>query len=76
MRRVIDMNLVIVAIPSSLGTVTTIAIEIHGLRSLVDRINAMKGDEQRCLQAGMDGYVSKPVKRQTLFAEIGRVLFP
>jgi CheY-like chemotaxis protein len=36
--------------------------------------NAMKGDKQRCLEAGMDGYVSKPVKRQTLFAEIERVL--
>jgi len=36
--------------------------------------NAMKGDKERCLQSGMDGYVSKPVKRQTLFAEIERVL--
>ncbi len=36
--------------------------------------NAMKGDKERCLEAGMDGYVSKPVKRQTLFAEIDRVL--
>jgi PAS domain S-box-containing protein len=36
--------------------------------------NAMKGDKERCLEAGMDGYVSKPVKRQTLFIEIERVL--
>jgi CheY-like chemotaxis protein len=36
--------------------------------------NAMKGDRERCLDAGMDGYVSKPVKRQTLFAEIQRVI--
>jgi len=36
--------------------------------------NAMKGDRERCLDAGMDGYVSKPVKRETLFAEIKRVL--
>jgi len=36
--------------------------------------NAMKGDRERCLEAGMDGYVSKPVKRQTLFAEIEKVL--
>jgi CheY-like chemotaxis protein len=36
--------------------------------------NAMKGDKERCLAAGMDGYVSKPVKRQTLFAEIERLL--
>ena len=36
--------------------------------------NAMKGDKERCLDAGMDGYISKPVKRETLFAEIQRVL--
>ncbi len=36
--------------------------------------NAMKGDQERCLEAGMDGYVSKPVKRSLLFAEIERVL--
>jgi len=36
--------------------------------------NAMKGDKELCLEAGMDGYVSKPVKRQTMFAEIERVL--
>ena len=36
--------------------------------------NAMKGDRERCLAVGMDGYVSKPVKRATLFAEIDSVL--
>jgi signal transduction histidine kinase/CheY-like chemotaxis protein len=36
--------------------------------------NAMKGDKERCLEAGMDGYISKPVKRETLFKEIERVL--
>jgi len=36
--------------------------------------NAMKGDRERCLEAGMDGYVSKPVKRNLLFAEIERVI--
>jgi CheY-like chemotaxis protein/nitrogen-specific signal transduction histidine kinase len=36
--------------------------------------NAMKGDRERCLVAGMDGYISKPVKRETLFREIERVL--
>ena len=36
--------------------------------------HAMKGDRERCHDAGMDGYVSKPVKRKTLFGEIERVL--
>ena len=36
--------------------------------------NAMQGDRERCLEAGMDGYVSKPVKPEVLFQEIERVL--
>ena len=36
--------------------------------------NAMKGDRERCLASGMDGYVSKPVKRDALFAEIKRFM--
>jgi CheY-like chemotaxis protein len=32
--------------------------------------NAMAGDRQRCLAAGMDGYVTKPMKRPELFQAI------
>lgn len=36
--------------------------------------HAMQGDRERCLEAGMDGYVSKPFQQMTLQAEIERVL--
>ena len=29
---------------------------------------AMKGDDQRCLDAGMDGYLSKPIRSEELYA--------
>ena len=35
---------------------------------------AVKGDREKCLAAGMDGYVSKPVRPDQLRAEIERVL--
>ncbi len=36
--------------------------------------HAMRGDRERYLAGGMDGYVSKPIRRDNLFAEIERCL--
>lgn len=35
--------------------------------------NAIEGDEQRCLDAGMDAYISKPVDSGKLLATIDRL---
>lgn len=32
--------------------------------------HAMKGDRERCLEAGMDGYISKPIRPSDLFDAI------
>lgn len=36
--------------------------------------HAMKGDRERCLEAGMDGYVSKPINTQELESAISKVM--
>ena len=36
--------------------------------------HAMKGDRERCLAAGMDAYVSKPLRVEELFATIARLV--
>lgn len=38
--------------------------------------HAMVGDKERCLQAGMDEYLSKPLQSKVLFEVIERVLTP
>jgi CheY-like chemotaxis protein len=35
---------------------------------------AMKGDEERCLAAGMDGYITKPIAVDDLFRAIAACL--
>jgi CheY-like chemotaxis protein len=36
--------------------------------------NAAEGDRRRCLEAGMDGYIPKPVQADRLLGEINAVL--
>jgi CheY-like chemotaxis protein len=38
--------------------------------------HAMRGDREHCLNAGMDGYVSKPINLEELFSVIKNVLSP
>jgi two-component system sensor histidine kinase/response regulator len=46
------------------GHIPIIAVTAH----------ALKGDRERCLESGMDGYISKPVQPGLLLAELERVV--
>jgi len=38
--------------------------------------HAMRGDQERCLAAGMDGYIAKPIKAQELIDLLERFAVP
>ena len=65
----IDITLMDLQMPSLDGYETTAAIRQIELDKKLDRVpiiavtaNAMEGDKQKCLEAGMDGYLSKPYR--------------
>jgi signal transduction histidine kinase/ActR/RegA family two-component response regulator len=78
-REPFDLVLMDVQMPNMDGIEAT--AEIRGLEGsarkhtpiLALTANAMKGDRERCLDAGMDGYVAKPLRAEKLFEAIGSV---
>jgi CheY-like chemotaxis protein len=80
-RESFDLVLMDVQMPDMDGLEATAAIrrwEQQEPRSSVPIVamtaHAMRGDAERCRAAGMDGYVSKPMKPEDLYAAIDRVM--
>jgi signal transduction histidine kinase/ActR/RegA family two-component response regulator len=78
-RESFDLALMDIQMPEMDGLEATAAIRrqeaLTGRRLPIIALtaNAMVGDVDRYLEAGMDGYVSKPIERAKLTAEIQRV---
>jgi two-component system cell cycle response regulator DivK len=47
--------------------------ELSGTRVIALTALAMRGERERAMTAGFDGYVSKPITLSSLYAEIERV---
>jgi CheY-like chemotaxis protein len=86
-KRGFDLALLDVQMPEmdGLETARRIRLSEHGaafdktgqrLPILAVTAHAMDRDRQRCLEAGMDGYITKPIQVDQLFAAIDQVLQP
>ncbi len=77
-----DLIIMDVQMPTMDGLETTVAIRAqeHTTGAHIPIIamtaNAMQGDRERCLEAGMDGYVAKPIRSTDLYQAVEEMVPP
>jgi CheY-like chemotaxis protein len=78
-KQAFDVVLMDVQMPQLNGLETTRAIRVdeqetrHHIPIIAMTAHAIKGDRERCLEAGMDEYVSKPIDSEKLFDAIEKL---
>jgi CheY-like chemotaxis protein len=73
-----DVILMDVQMPEMDGIAATRAIRSRGFAQIpiiAMTAQAMKGDREKCLEAGMNDYISKPIKREAVFAMVKKWAF-
>jgi signal transduction histidine kinase/CheY-like chemotaxis protein len=77
-RETFDLVLMDVSMPDMDGLEATAVLRSkprnNGVPIIAMTAHALIGDREMCVSAGMDGYVSKPIKPDDLFATISEVL--
>jgi two-component system sensor histidine kinase/response regulator len=77
-----DLVLMDVQMPGVSGLEATATIRAGELQTgqhipiVATTAHAMKGDRERCLAAGMDDYIAKPIQAQQLYEIISRLTLP
>ena len=81
-RESFDLILMDIQMPEMDGLEATAAIRAKeipaGLHTPIIAMtaHALKGDRERCLEAGMDGYVTKPIRPQDLYQAVAGAAAP
>jgi len=73
-----DLIFMDVQMPQMDGMKATKAIRDKGFETVpivAMTAHAMKGDREKCLEAGMDDYIPKPVKRELVFEMLEKWVF-
>ena len=73
-----DLIFMDIQMPEMDGYQATKAIREHGINTPVIALtaHAMKGDDQKCIDAGFDDYLPKPFDRRRLMEKVSKYLLP
>ncbi len=73
-----DLILMDIQMPEMDGLEATRRIREMGFTSVpivAMTANAMVGDREKCVESGMDDYISKPIKREVIFKLLEKILY-